>query len=48
MVNEGIKKSMANRRIREAKEIGVLIENNVGLLYYKGKEVNNESDQLPF
>ena len=48
MVDEGIKKSMANRRIREAKEIGVLIENNVGLLYYKGKEVNNESDQLPF
>ena len=29
-------------------ERGVLIENNVGLLYYKGKEVNNESDQLPF
>ena len=29
-------------------ERGVLIENSVGLLYYKGKEVNNESDQLPF
>ena len=48
MVDEGIKKSMANRRIREAREIGVLVENNVGLLYYKGKETNNESEQLPF
>lgn len=48
MIDEGIKKSMANRRIREAKAMEVLVENNVGLLYYKGKEVNNETDQLPF
>ena len=48
MIDEGIKKSMANRRIREAKAMEVLVENNVGLLYYKGKEVNNETGQLPF
>lgn len=48
ITDEGIKKSMANRRIREAKEMGILIENNVGLLYCKGKEVNNGFDQLPF
>lgn len=47
--SEGIKKSMANRRIREAKDYGVLIENNVGLLYYKQECVNdNEDSQLPF
>ena len=48
MKNEGIKKAMANRRIQEARKTGLLIENNVGLLYYKGKEVSNESEQLPF
>ncbi len=48
MVDEGIKKAMANRRIREGKESGILIENSVGLLYYKGKEVNNECEQFPF
>ncbi len=48
MVDEGIKKAMANRRIKEGKESGILIENSVGLLYYKGKEVNNECEQFPF
>lgn len=48
MMDEGIKKAMANRRIQEARKTGLLIENNVGLLYYKGKEVGNESEQLPF
>lgn len=48
IIDEGIKKSMANRRIREAKDAGILTENNAGLLYYKGKEVHNETGQLPF
>ena len=48
MIDEGIKKAMANRRIKEGKDTGILIENNVGLLYYKGKEVSNENEQLPF
>ncbi|WP_455641442.1 AAA family ATPase [Parabacteroides sp.] len=42
----GIKDSMAYRRIREAKTAGVLIENNVGMLYYKEEEATNE--MLPF
>ena len=47
--SEGIKKNMANRRIREAKEYGILIENSVGLLYFKQENVgNNEDSQLPF
>lgn len=47
--SEGIKKAMANRRIKEGKEAGLLIENNMGLLYYKQECVNdNEDSQLPF
>lgn len=45
--SEGIKKSMANRRIREAKEAGILLENSVGMLYYP-KEIRNEEESLPF
>lgn len=45
--NEGIKDSMAYRRIREAKRLGLLIENNVGMLYFKQKEVNDD-EKLPF
>ena len=45
--NEGIKDSMAYRRIREAKNSGLLIENNVGMLYFKSKEVN-DAEKLPF
>lgn len=45
--SEGIKKSMANRRIREAKEVGILIENNIGMLYHP-KEIENEEETLPF
>lgn len=45
--NEGIKDSMAYRRIREAKNSGILIENNVGMLYFKPKEVNDD-EKLPF
>ena len=45
--NEGIKDSMAYRRIREAKNSGLLVENNVGMLYFKPKEVNDD-DKLPF
>lgn len=48
MIDEGIKKAMANRRIKDGKDAGILIENNVGLLYYKKKEVSNECEQLPF
>ena len=49
ITSEGIKKNMANRRIREAKEYGILIENSVGLLYFKQENVgNNEDSQLPF
>lgn len=46
MIDGDIKESMAYRRIREAKKAGVLIENNVGMLYYKEKEIPNEI--LPF
>lgn len=45
--NEGIKNSMAYRRIREAKNSGLLIENNVGMLYFKQKEANDD-EKLPF
>ena len=45
--NEGIKDSMAYRRIREAKNSGLLIENNVGMLYFKSKEANDD-DEIPF
>ncbi len=45
--NEGIKDSMAYRRIREAKNYGLLIENNVGMLYFKQKEANDD-EKLPF
>lgn len=45
--NEGIKDSMAYRRIREAKNSGLLIENNVGMLYFKQKEANDD-EKLPF
>lgn len=49
ITSEGIKKNMANRRIKEAKEYGILIENSVGLLYFKQENVgNNEDSQLPF
>lgn len=48
MSDEDIKKAMANRRIKEGKDAGILIENNVGLLYYKKEEVCNENEQLPF
>lgn len=49
ITSEGIKKNMTNRRIREAKEYGILIENSVGLLYFKQENVgNNEDSQLPF
>ena len=49
ITSEGIKKNMANRRIREAKEYGILIENSVGLLYFKQENVGNKEDsQLPF
>ena len=47
MENENIKKAMANRRISEAKTAGILIENNVGMLYFR-KEANNEEETLPF
>ena len=46
--SEGIKKAMANRRIKEGKDAGLLIENNVGLLYYKQESYSNEDSQLPF
>lgn len=47
--SEGIKKAMANRRIKEGKDAGLLIENNVGLLYYKQENFNdNEDSQFPF
>lgn len=45
--NEGIKDSMAYRRIREAKKSGLLIENNVGMLYFKKKETDDD-EKLPF
>ena len=45
--NEGIKDSMAYRRIREARNSGLLIENNVGMLYFKQKEANDD-EKLPF
>ena len=45
--NEGIKASMAYRRIREAKGSGLLIENNVGMLYFKKKETDDD-EKLPF
>ena len=45
--NEGIKASMAYRRIREAKDSGLLIENNVGMLYFKKKETDDD-EKLPF
>ena len=47
MENENIKKAMAYRRIQEAKDLGVLIENNVGMLFFR-KEANNEEETLPF
>lgn len=46
MIDEGIKKAMAYRRIQDALKAGLLIENNVGMLYFKGKEVTDEI--LPF
>lgn len=46
MSDEGIKKAMAYRRIQEALKTGVLLENNVGMLYFKPKEVIDEN--LPF
>ena len=45
--NEGLKDSMAYRRIREAKGSGLLIENNVGMLYFKKKETDDD-EKLPF
>lgn len=45
--NEGIKDSMVYRRIREAKGSGLLIENNVGMLYFKKKETDDD-EKLPF
>lgn len=45
--NEGVKDSMAYRRIREAKGSGLLIENNVGMLYFKKKETDDD-EKLPF
>ena len=47
--SEGIKKAMANRRIKEGREAGILVENHAGLLYFKQENVsNNEDSQLPF
>lgn len=46
MANEGIKKAMAYRRIQEAIKTGILVENNAAMLYFKGKEVPDDS--LPF
>lgn len=45
--NEGIKKAMAYRHIQNAIDMGILVENNVGMLYYK-KYVENEDEKLPF
>ena len=46
MNDEGIKKAMAYRRIQDAIKAGLLVENNMGMLYFKGKEVTDEI--LPF
>jgi len=46
MQQENIKKSMACRRIKEALTGNILLENKLGLLYYK-KE-NEEDEHLPF
>jgi len=46
MQQENIKKSMACRRIKEALTDNILLENKMGLLYYK-KE-NEEEEHLPF
>lgn len=46
--DEKIKKSMANRRIREARDAGLLVENNVGMLYYKKEKTDEEDGLLPF
>lgn len=45
--NEGIKKAMAYRHIQNAIDMGILVENNVGMLYHK-KYVENEDEKLPF
>ena len=45
--SEGIKKAMAYRHIQNAIDMGILVENNVGMLYYK-KDVENEDEKLPF
>ena len=45
--SEGIKKAMAYRHIQNAIDMGILVENNVGMLYYK-KDVENEGEKLPF
>lgn len=45
--NEGIKKAMAYRHIQNAIDMGILVESNVGMLYYK-KYVENEDEKLPF
>ena len=47
ILNEGIKKAMAYRHIQNAIDMGILVENNVGMLYYK-KYVENEDEKLPF
>lgn len=45
--SEGIKKAMAYRHIQSAIDMGILVENNVGMLYCK-KDVENEDEKLPF
>ena len=45
--SEGIKKAMAYRHIQNAIDMGILVESNVGMLYYK-KYVENEDEKLPF
>ena len=45
--SEGIKKAMAYRHIQNAIDMGILVENNVGMLYCK-KDVENEDEKLPF
>lgn len=46
MSNGKIKRAMAYRHIQDAIKVGLLVENNVGMLYFKGKEVADEI--LPF
>lgn len=45
--SESIKKAMAYRHIQSAIDMGILVENNVGMLYCK-KDVENEDEKLPF